>query len=134
MTVFLVLHPDAQEHIRIALDGLQYREVINADAIPRDEIAEIFRSYPPESIDVWYFFDAFMLVADEHDAFHIDLSGQVTLEPTESSDVLASVEGIDGEIVIKMTESPGGDWRVYQVIVPGGDAEDFPWSVPNRTP
>ena len=82
---------------------------------------------------MWYIFDRIMLLADQHDAFLVDLSGQVTLEATESSDVLATVEGIEGEVVIKTTESPAGSWLVHQVIVPGGDEELIPWSVPDTS-
>lgn len=84
-----------------------------------------------ETTDIWFVFDRIMLLADRHDAFLIDLSGQVTLEATETAEVLASVEGIEGEVVIRMTESPDGNWRVHQVIVPDGDEEVIPWSVPD---
>jgi hypothetical protein len=76
-----------------------------------------------------------MMIADDHDAYLIDLSGEVTLgeESQVGDDVEVSsvVEGIEGEIRFRLVQSPSGRWRVFQVIVLGGDETAIPWSVPS---
>lgn len=76
---------------------------------------------------------------EEAVAFYIDLSGEVTIVDTQTSateqeedaiDVITSVEGIEGEVAFRMVQVPSGRWRVYQVIVAGGDEEMIPWTVP----
>ena len=44
--------------------------------------------------------------------------------------MIAELEGVDGEVIIRLSKSPKGTWRVRQVIVPGGDETQIPWSVP----
>jgi len=74
-----------------------------------------------------------MMIANRNDAYLIDLSGNVT-PGNESSvgddaEVVSVVEGIEGEVRFRLTQSPSGRWRVHQVIVPGGDEDIIPWSV-----
>lgn len=90
--------------------------------------------------DMLYVFDELMLSAKDHDALWIDLSGEVEIIDTEDSetvggddavDVIASVEGIEDEVLFRMVESNAGRWRVQVVIVDGGGDEAYgPWSVP----
>ena len=47
MTVWLVFHPETQNRIEQTLNLLNYDEVVNSEAIPHDEIAQIVRSFPP---------------------------------------------------------------------------------------
>jgi hypothetical protein len=94
-------------------------------------------------IQVW---DEIMLAAKRNSAFLIDLSGEVVIldrrfaHETEYAslavDVIAKVEGIEGETVFRMVPSLSGRWRVLQVIVPGGDETLRPWAVPeiDRSP
>ena len=46
------------------------------------------------------------------------------------TDVVTSVDGIDGPVVFRMRQSVGGRWRVLQVILPGGNEDMLPWAVP----
>ncbi len=79
-----------------------------------------------------------MLLVKKHNAFSIDLRGEVTIEQTkpwadqynEGVDVLTRVAGIEGTVTFRMVQASSGRWRVRQVIVPGGDEENVPWSVP----
>jgi len=120
----------------VSFDLLQWRNVIDTDAVPNrgSEIASVLSFDNLETTDRWYIFDEFMMIADRNDAYLIDLSGDVTLgeESHVGDDVEVSsvVEGIDGEVRFRLTQSPSGRWRVYQVIVPGGDETAIPWSVP----
>ncbi len=136
MTVWLAFHPVAQNRIRSALDLLQYREVIDSAAIPRDEIGETIRSFPPESIGVWYLFDVLMLLADEYEAFIIDLSGpvRVTDETVDGDDAELSAEAaeIEGTVTLHMTKSPRGSWRVFDVAIGGEEEPAVVW--PGRGP
>ena len=126
MTVWLVLLPDSQKMIELSLDLLQYGVVVDHLAIPRAEYKEIYESFPPESIGAWYWFDALMLVADEYDAFTIDLSGpvQITGEMVDGDGVELSAEaaGIEGTVTLHMAKSFKGRWRVREVTT-GGEGE-----------
>jgi len=126
MTVWLVLLPDSQKMIELSLDLLQYGVVVDRLAIPRAEYKEIYESFPPESIGAWYWFDALMLVADEYDAFTIDLSGpvQITDEMVDGDEVELSAEaaGIEGTVTLHMAKSFKGRWRVREVTI-GGEGE-----------
>ncbi len=126
MTVWLVLLPDSQKMIELSLDLLQYGVVVDHLAIPRAEYKEIYESFPPESIGAWYWFDALMLVADEYDAFTIDLSGpvQITDEMVDGDGVELSAEaaGIEGTVTLHMAKSFKGLWRVREVTT-GGEGE-----------
>jgi hypothetical protein len=87
--------------------------------------------------DLMYLFDQIMLAAKKHSALLIDLSGEVTIISSELSettkedalDIITNVEGIEGQVVFRMVQAPSGRWRVFQVIVPGGDEEMWPWGV-----
>jgi len=134
MTVFLALDREAELMLQQNFSLLNYDRLLRTDLVPgfQDELMQAVLLDTMEiTTDMWYLFDRIMLVADRHDAFLVDLSGPVSLEASESSDVVATVEGIEGEVVIRMTESPSGNWRVHQVIVPGGNKEQIPWSVPD---
>ena len=96
-----------------------------------------------------YLFDEVMLLAEEYDGFLIDLRGVVEIVRSEDTtippyghaedtdddetplpavNVFTTVEGIDGEVIFRMVQSPSGRWQVLQVIEPGGDESMLPWS------
>ena len=135
MTVWLVLLPDSQKMIELSLDLLQYGVVVDHLAIPRAEYKEIYESFPPESIGAWYWFDALMLVADEYDAFTIDLSGpvQITDEMVDGDGVELSAEaaGIEGTVTLHMARSFKGRWRVREVATGGDGERPVVWPDPN---
>ena len=88
-----------------------------------------------------YVFDQFMLAARKHSAFLIDLTGPVEILSSEPSsttrddpaiDVTVRVERIEEEVVFRMVQAPSGRWRVYQVILTGGDVEMVPWAIPKE--
>lgn len=137
MTVWLTFDVTTQERIGDSFDLLQWPILIDTDAVPNmgSEMASILSLDNLETTDRWYLFDEIMMIADRNDAYLIDLSGDVTLgEESQVGDdveVSSAVEGIDGEVRFSLVESPSGRWRVYQVIVPGGDETAIPWSVPS---
>jgi hypothetical protein len=141
MTVWLALDADAQFTFRQDFNQSDYEHLIASDHID-DFGAELREAWtiddPERSIDAWYLFDQVMLIADRHDAFLIDLSGTVTFGDEDvagrSAEVPAQIEGIDGDVIFRLTGSEAGRWRIHQVIVPGGDETRIPWSVPSDRP
>jgi len=141
MTVWLVLDRSAQNEWQQDFNLLRYFQIIDIDAFPDLRASlqtEVLTIDTWESFDMWYLFDRMMLLADRHDAFLIDLSGEMTVtdETVEEdhTDVSATVVGIDGVVTFRMAQAPSGRWRVVQVIVPGGDEESIPWSTPGANP
>jgi hypothetical protein len=139
MTVWLVLDPFAQDEFRSNLNLVRYSQILDTAAFPDYQTAlqtEFLPMASWDSHDLWYLFDSLMLLADRHQAFLIDLSGpvEITGETTEGpfdyTDVTARVAGIEGEVTFRMSQAPSGRWRVFQVIVPGGDTRLVPWAVP----
>ena len=87
--------------------------------------------------DTSYLFDQIMLAARGH--YLIDLSQPITIkevreESLENNEtiaiVLVGIEGEAGELTFRLRKTPSGQWRIWQVSAPGGDANMFPWSVP----
>ena len=142
-TLYLIFAPNTQMRITNSLSLLQYQDFVKVnDYEGAYEIAS--DSVQFKMLDEWehmttgYRFDSMMLVAKQHSAFLIDLSGDVSILRTEEfgdgersfSDVITTVSGIEGEVVFRMKQAPSGRWRVRQVIVPDGNEEQIPWSVP----
>jgi hypothetical protein len=136
MTVWLVLDKQAQFFAGQHINLLQYSNLIRTDAVPdmHAEVSSVFVLADLETYDRWNIFSQIMMIADRNDAYLIDLSGEVTVGGEslvgEDVDVLSTVDGIEGEVRFRVTKSPSGRWRVHQVIVPGGDQDMIPWSVP----
>jgi len=143
-SVYLVLAP--QSHFLMVQDMLMLRQ---GHLVQKEFEAEIGQercvvSEGIGSCDYWdemmFLFDDVMLAAEEHSAFLIDLRGKETITRRQSAttydgepaiDVTATVESIYGEVVFRTVQIPvSGRWRVLQVIVPGGNEELIPWSVP----
>jgi hypothetical protein len=136
MTVWLVLDGQAQFRITQVLNLLEYEQLVRPDRVGDVQVqfGEAFDLETMEMNDPWYVFDRFMLIADLTDAFLIDLSGEASFGEARTiaggAEVPAEVEGVDGEVTFRLVNSPSGRWRVHQVVVPGGDEERIPWSVP----
>lgn len=136
MTVWLAFDINAQQRVENYFNLLQWPNLIRTDAVPNigSETASILSLDNLETTDRWYLFDVMMTTADEHDAYLIDLSGAVTIseesQAGDDAEVSTVVEGINGDVRFRLVQSPTGRWRVYQVIVPGGDEDLIPWSVP----
>lgn len=153
--LFLILSPEAQHQFQLAFNIFRYEWLIDSavSASFTDALEDIVGFDHTEAehsaANLAYLFDSIMLYAEENDAFLIDLRGEVEILRTEDStipaadragasggddgalpavDVVASTER-EGELRFRMVQVPSGRWRVYQVIVPGGDEERLPWAV-----
>lgn len=142
--LYLIFVPVTQKQITSSISLLQYQDFVKANDykeandIASDSIVSEFLS-EWEHTTTGYRFDSLMLAAKEHSAFLIDLSGDVSIlrtqryvneESFEYQDVVTKVEGIEGDVIFRMTQAPSGRWRVRQIIVPGGDEEQLPFSMP----
>ena len=147
VSVYTILSYDAQSQIVRATAMFSFDNLFRAedsdqrDAVMEDSVilgqgigADV-NEHSPEGI---FMFDDIMLAAEANDAFLIDLRGEVEIAEgaAESDDgmaeVSATVEGIEGDVLFIMEQSPSERWRVRQVIAPGGDGENLPWSVPEE--
>jgi hypothetical protein len=145
MTVYLVFSTRSQFILMQRLRLLDYDFLIQPNSVERirDDVT-LFAEGIGEgehSDEGWYIFDQIMLAAKRHGVLLIDLSGEVKIinshrteleDYGEVVDVISDVEGIQGEVIFRMIQAPSGNWRVYQVIVPGGDLEMVPWAVPRE--
>ncbi|MCP4964770.1 MAG: hypothetical protein GY926_06000, partial [bacterium] len=134
MAVWMLLDYFAQREIWTNINLLQYGQVIRSTNLPdRNALGDEMSATIGETTDRWYVFDRIMQLADANDALLIDVSPlSLTAGETtgDTADVVAELEGIEGEVIIRLSKSPKGNWRVRQVIVPGGDETQIPWSVP----
>jgi len=143
LSVWLILSPNAQFRWQAYMATLD-RERLYCRERKGDAMEGLFSDGPLwyEHIGTWYVFDQVMLAAQADSALLIDLGGNVTIERSEDSetidgaqavDVIAQMEGIQGEVIFRTVQAASGRWRVHQVIVPGGDEELVPWAVVNET-
>lgn len=137
MTVWLAFDTKAQLVAEQSFNLLQWSKLLRTDALPDmgSEIASALSLQNLETTDRWHVFERILMIADEHDAYLIDLRGDVTpggeTPVGDDVEVTSVVEGIDGEVRFRMVRSPSGRWRVLRVIVPGGDEGNIPWSIPS---
>ncbi len=75
-----------------------------------------------------------MLVADEYDAFIIDLSGpvRVTDETVDGDEAELTVDaaGVEGTVILRMEKSFKGRWRVRDVTTVGETEPALVWPRP----
>ncbi len=142
-TVWLVLAPKAQLLWYQRLLRMNIAAIVNSELwdtmVPEITVFSQGLGYGEHSdYDGGFLFDEVMLAASRHDAFLIDLRGDLHILSSEGSttadgeacvDVVASVGDL-ASVTFRMIQAPSGRWRVLQVIVPGGDEEQIPWSVP----
>jgi hypothetical protein len=142
LTVYLVLSPRSQFIFLQRLRLLDYSYVIQPESFERirDDVSLFAEGIGAgeHADEGWYIFDQIMLAAKRHDVLLIDLSGEVKIldsrivglmDYDQAVEVASEVEGIQGEVVFRMIQAPSGNWRVYQVILPGGDVDMVPWAV-----
>jgi hypothetical protein len=147
-TVYWILAPDAQEQWRQYLGIFGFDRMISVDAnvdplvvwkatITNTALADL--SQLEHFNDFSYYFDIVMNAAKQHGVLPIDLTHVVTVlevKPAQTNDeytfvdVTAKTETVEGVVTFRMIQGPSGRWRVLQVIVPGGDERDIPWSIP----
>lgn len=123
------------QNIETNITGEQYWPEKDYSLFGNDK-GEKYQSILPEEGEVE--FDLFMKAAKQAHKLWIDLSGEVfithsiksqTVEGEDAVDVFCEIEGFDELVVVRMVQdSLNNDWRVYQVIAPGGNEEIIPWS------
>jgi hypothetical protein len=55
---------------------------------------------------------------------------EIELEGTKYVDIAVNIEDEIETMTFRMVQSPSQRWRVYQVILPGGNEELVPWAIP----
>ena len=138
-TVFMVFASKTQQKWKLLLDTFNTKWMVKADYAK-----QVIKAIPPldqlESWETSFIFDTIMLDAAQHDALLIDLRGDITIgtstkltmaDGVEAVDITTTVDGIEGNVVFRLVQSPSKRWRVLQVIVQGGDESKLPWSVPS---
>jgi len=147
-TVYWILAPDAQDVWR------QYMSMLEADRVIKVNEGEDAQTVFHETMintdftnigqlesfgDTSYYFDIVMYAAKQHGVLPIDLTHAVTIrevKPPQRNDqytfvdVTVETDTVDGIVIFRTIQGPSGRWRVLQVIVPGGDERDMPWSIP----
>jgi hypothetical protein len=136
MTVYLVLDAEAQRLLRIeSAQTFHWTHMIGEatdeglwDDLDFDRITDT-------TADPWYLFDQIMLHAADQDDLLIDLRGSldilrseesVTGDGTQAVDVIADVEGVDGEVVFRTVTDGDGRWRVFLVSAPDEGIDSWP--------
>jgi hypothetical protein len=128
MTVYLVLDAEAQWQLRREnAQTFNWKHLVGETAsqgFGNDlDIQAIYSTHR----DFWYLFDQFMLYAAEKNDLLIDLRGDLEILRSESSelhdtrqamDVIAAVDGVSGEVLIRMVKDRDNCWRVYMVSAP----------------
>jgi hypothetical protein len=138
MTVWLTFDSEAQRSIRSAFNLLTLSTLIRpaqAQEVWDEMVDEISTVISDGTADMWYLFDRLMLLAVADDALLVDLSNPESLGPADiTAEAEATVPGefeeIEGTVAIRVTQNSHGRWFVHQVIVPGGDEDQIPSSVP----
>lgn len=141
-TVYLILSPRAQRKWQENYSQLNWplifrvKNQTEVDAILKD--TAIAQGKFEHSGETSYEFDELMLAAQAHDLMLVDLGGKLTVQGTEeardtagnpATDVIIESSRYDEPLVFRMVQAPSGKWRVYQVIIPGGNEDYVPWAV-----
>ncbi len=137
MTVWFTFDWHTQNEIRQSFELLQYSKLVDTNEIPSpgvtitDPIADLVGR---GNLDRWRVFDQLMLVADEYDAFLIPITQLTSWErrgvaAAGTASVAVTVEGSDEELIINLRQGEEDRWFIEQVIAPGGDTQQIPWSV-----
>ena len=126
LSVYLVLAPKTQFILQQRMNLLQFEYWFQPKY--KEDVFEDVTAFSEglghgEHIDSgWYLFDQVMLSAKENSALPIDLSGEVkiidtmkseTTDGNDAVDIIATVEGIDEEVVFRMVQAPSRRWGVY---------------------
>ncbi len=141
-TVYLILSPRAQRTWKENYAQLNWPLIFRVknqkevDAIL--ENTAIAQGKFEHSGETSYEFDELMLAAQTHDLLLVDLGGKLTVQSTQeardtvgnpATDVIIQSSRYDEPLVFRMVQAPSGKWRVYQVIIPGGNEDYVPWAV-----
>ncbi len=140
MTVWLALDWHSQQAINNSFDLLQYSHLVDTSKLPSpgstitEPIADLVGR---GNLDRWRIFDNLMLVADQYDAFLIDIGELKSARPIDSAeDGTASIavvfQGSDEEVIFNLVRGEQDRWFVQQVVALGGDIERIPWAAAPR--
>ncbi|NIM93910.1 MAG: hypothetical protein GTO18_09400 [Anaerolineales bacterium] len=144
MTVYMVLDAETQRLLRVEFAttfswGHLIGEDTNQGVGDHLDIETIIET----QWDFWYLFDQIMLLAAKEDDLLIDLRGEIEVLRTEDAgmilgaqamDVIASVDGVSGEVTFRMVMDNDSRWRVYMVSAPTEGVDSWPSTVLNESP
>ena len=139
MTVYLVLDAKAQRLAQVENgQTFSWRHLIQEDIAEGLRHNLDYQEIINRQTDFWYFFDQIMLYAVEKDGLLIDLRGDLEILRSEDAqtrdgepavDVIANVDGVNGEVLFRMATDRDGHWRVYLVSAPGQGVDSWPSTV-----
>jgi hypothetical protein len=136
-TVFMVFAPKAQQVWQKLYATFNIDHMVKPD-YGKQALQNLPAYDQWESLEPSYIFDTIMLDAVRHDALLIDLRGDMVIgkssksetnDGDEAVDVAATIDGIKGDVIFRLVQSPSKRWRILQVIVSDGDESNIPWSV-----
>ena len=136
LTVYLVLDAESQKLVRMEnAQKFSWRHLVGEDSA-QDLIDNLdYESIREMQFDYWYFFDQIMLYAAGEDDLLIDLRGDLKILRSEDArmpdgqqakDVIATVDGVSGEVTFRMAMDNDGRWRVYKVSAPDEGVDAWP--------
>lgn len=133
MTVYLVLDAEAQRLQRAEFaQTFSWGHLIGETAEEKWSVndRDFFEKVFDTSLEPWYTFDQIMLYAASEDDLLIDLRGDLDILRSEDHgeviDVIATVDGVSGEVVFRVVTGGDGRWRVYLVSAPDEGIDSWP--------
>lgn len=136
MTVHLVLDGKSQLMLRME-QGRDFNWDHLIGELASDRLYEhvSFADLRDVHVDFWYTFDRLMLRAAEFDDFLIDLRGELEILRSEDSltgdgrqavDIIAAVDGVQGEVIFRTVLEADDRWRIYLVSAPEEGVDSWP--------
>lgn len=147
LVAYWILSPEAQAELQRQL------AMLNTEAFFRGGIdgGDLMRVFPAqaemEQVDFGFLFADMMRFGIARGIEPVDVAGlPADLSKTNVPDIGKRSERTDGQVdyavalksyaepvVFRLKPSPGGRWRVHQILLPGGDGTAVPFSLP-KTP
>lgn len=140
MTVYLILDSNTQMRYRAkSAATMGWRHLVGEDTDESLRDGVIIQEILKTQSDPWYYFDQIMLYAAKEDDLLIDLRGDLDILRSEDSDskttdgrqavdVIADVDGVNGEVLFRMVTDRDSRWRVYLVSAPDEGVDSWPYN------
>lgn len=145
-SVYMILSPAAQQHIQNSQLSLSIANILGD--LSTNDLANLEQEFnirlpldnPEHFPDTLHYFDTLMLTAAQNSLLPFELSGEARilgLQTLESAlresllEVVTRIDGIDEPILFRLVQSPNEKWRIHQIVMPGGQAGNIPWTFPS---